>query len=146
MSKDYKLTIELIPKSAWFKNLRHTMTKEQWDVTRKKCYKDAGYSCEICGGKGPKWPVECHEVWDFVDGEIILKRLIALCPSCHEVKHIGLAKLKGNYDRAVNHFCKVNGCDKSEARKYISESFDVWNDRSNRKWELDLSAVEDYFK
>jgi hypothetical protein len=55
MSKQEKqliLTIELVPKTAWFTNLRSYLTSKEWDVVRKKCYKEANYCCEICGGKG----------------------------------------------------------------------------------------------
>ena len=141
-----KLTIELIPKTAWFKNLRSYLPKDLWDVVRKKCYKDAGYKCEICGGVGDKWPVECHEVWNFVEGKIILQRLIALCPSCHEVKHIGLAQVKGNLPRAMKHFQKVNNCDKETAKRVIAAAFMKYEERSKEDWSIDEEAVERVLK
>ena len=58
-----KLTIELVPQTAWYSNVRSNVTKSEWDVLRKACYKAAGYKCEVCSGKGPKHPVECHEMW-----------------------------------------------------------------------------------
>ena len=85
-----KLGINLIPKSSWYKNLRSEFSKKRWDVLRKECYKKANYICEACGGKGDKWPVECHEVWDFSKiGIQKLIRLIALCPLCHKCQHPG---------------------------------------------------------
>ena len=57
------LTVELVPETAWFKNLRFEVSPLHWDEIRTKCYVAAGWKCEVCGGKGPKWPVECHEVW-----------------------------------------------------------------------------------
>ena len=65
MSQNFKLTIELVPKTSWFTNLRSLVSKEQWDKIRNKVYWKAGYKCEICGSKGPKWPVECHEIWHY---------------------------------------------------------------------------------
>ena len=62
-----KLTIELVPSTAWYSNVRSNVTSSQWDVLRKECYKNAGYKCEVCGGKGPKHPVECHEIWEYND-------------------------------------------------------------------------------
>jgi hypothetical protein len=58
------LTIELVPETAWFKNLRSELPKEKWDKLRKDTYKKAGYRCEVCGGKGEKWPVWTFEVAD----------------------------------------------------------------------------------
>lgn len=140
-----KLTIELVPKTAWFNNLRSYLSKSEWDKVRKKCYAEAGYKCEICGGKGHKHPVECHEVWDFEDGKITLKGLIALCPSCHEVKHIGLASLRGRGHIALKHFMKVNNIPQHVAEKYVEEAFALYRERSKRQeWELDVSYLNDY--
>jgi hypothetical protein len=32
-----------------------------------------------------------------------LERMIALCPSCHRVKHMGKARIDGKYDAALRH-------------------------------------------
>lgn len=42
-----KLTIELVPSTAWYSNVRSNVTQAEWDVLRKECYKKAGYVCEI---------------------------------------------------------------------------------------------------
>lgn len=49
--KKLKLKVEMIPKSTHFINLR-SLVPDKWDEIRRKCYKDANYKCEICGGKG----------------------------------------------------------------------------------------------
>jgi hypothetical protein len=64
-----KLTVELVPETSWYSNLRSELTEEQWDTVRRRCYVAADYRCEVCGGRGPKWPVECHEVWSYDDLE-----------------------------------------------------------------------------
>lgn len=139
-----KLTIELVPKTVWFKNLRSELSQEEWDKLRKATYKSAGYKCEVCGGKGPKHPVECHEIWEYDDENKIQKLLglIALCPSCHEVKHIGLAQMNGNYERARKHLAKVNGWSEEDAEYYIQAQFEIWALRSQFDWKLDLSWLE----
>jgi len=138
-----KLTIELVPSTSWFSNLRSLLSAAEWDVVRKGCYKNANYKCEICGGVGSAHPVECHETWEYQEEGIQkLVGLIALCPSCHEVKHIGLAGIKGRHNEAVAHFCKVNGCKPAEAEKYIQEAFVTWNERSRSEWKLDVSLLE----
>ena len=106
-----KLHIELVPRTSWYSNVRSNVPPSQWDKLRRASYAAAGYKCEICGGKGHKHPVECHEEWDYVieDGERIqrLKKLISLCPNCHKVKHPGLAQIKGELHIVVKQLMKV---------------------------------------
>ncbi len=141
-----KLDIELIPSTAWFNNLRNIAGQAKWDKIRKKCYKEAGYRCEICGGKGRKWPVECHERWEFVDNKINLLGFIALCPPCHEVKHIGFASTRGRLEVARSHFMKVNNISLEDANHHIEEAFKLHAERSQQEWEMNLSLIEEYLK
>lgn len=145
-----KLTIELVPKGAWNNNLRSYLTSPQWDKVRRKCYEEAGHVCEICGGvdagrlaKGHS-PVDCHERWDFGNGTIKLIGLIALCPSCHEVKHIGRADAVGRGAEALRHFMKINKVSEKVAREYIREAFILWRTRSGTSWTLDVGYLEEY--
>ena len=139
-----KLTIELVPKTSWFTNLRSLLTKKQWDILRKNSYKQAGYKCEICGGKGKKWPVECHEVWEYDDTNHIQKliRLISLCPSCHQVKHIGFASLNGKLEEATKHLAEINSWDLMIANNYVDMSFELWKGRNEQLWKVDTSYLE----
>ncbi|MBW1729023.1 MAG: HNH endonuclease [Deltaproteobacteria bacterium] len=138
------LTIELVPRTAWYKNLRSELSKEQWDELRRASYKAAGYRCEICGGKGDKWPVEAHEIWEYDDKKHIQKLIgiISLCPLCHKVKHIGLAQMNGEYDIVLRHLAKVNGWDLEEAEDYINKQINKWKDRSQYEWELNIDWLE----
>jgi cytochrome c2 len=106
-------------------------------------YKTAGYKCEICGGQGRRHPVECHEVWHYDDKARVqkLERMIALCPACHEVKHIGLAEVRGRAQEAMKHLAKVNGWTFPQAMRYVSWAFEVWQHRSRFQWKLDLSHL-----
>ena len=144
--KEYKLKVELVPKSCHYTNVRSEVSRKEWDKIRKHCYALANNRCEICGGKGKRHPVECHEVWDFNSDKQTLIKMIALCPPCHEVKHLGLAQLRGNLPRATAHFCKVNGVSTEEAMRYFGEVFDEWAERSRRSWELDISYLDQYMK
>lgn len=138
------LTIELVPQTAWYRNVRSNVSPEEWDRLRRIVYQRAGNVCEVCGGRGGRWPVECHEVWRYDDARRIqkLERLIALCPSCHEVKHIGLAHARGNQRRAIAHLAKVNGWSNEDARHYIEACFEQWSRRSQHQWTLDISYLE----
>jgi hypothetical protein len=141
-----ELTIELVPTTAWFKNVRSEVTPKEWDILRRRTYSQASYRCEICGGRGRKWPVECHEVWDYNDETKVqtLVRLIALCPLCHAVKHIGgqQAKSKAAGERALKHLMKVNGWGRSKANAYIQHCYKVWNERSHHDWALDITWLD----
>lgn len=139
-----KLTIELVPSTPWFSNLRGLLSVAEWNKIRKGCYKHANYKCEICTGIGPYHPVECHETWEYDEKTGIQKLvgLIALCPSCHETKHIGLAGIKGRRNEAIAHFCKINNCSLLDAEKYIEEVFVIWNKRSSQEWSLNIELLE----
>lgn len=138
------LTVELVPKTAWYKNLRSELPREKWNRLRKTAYENASYRCEICGGKGDRWPVEAHEVWEYDDERRIQKLagIVALCPLCHIVKHIGLAQVNGEYDIALKHLAKVNKWDMDMAKDYINRQFDKWRSRSKHEWKLDINWLE----
>ena len=138
-----KLTIELVPQTSWYSNVRSNVTSSEWDVLRRGSYKKAGYKCEICSGVGPKHPVECHEIWEYDDEALTqtLTGLVSLCPSCHQVKHIGLARIKGNYPKALKHLSEVNGITEEEAHEYVEECFKIWKERSKNKYTIDITIL-----
>lgn len=141
-----KLSVELVPRTCWFSNVRERVSRQEWDRIRSQAYQNAGRRCEVCGGRGSKHPVECHEVWEYDEavGVQRLVRMIALCPACHEVKHIGLAGIKGRGDVARAHLAAVNGWTAAVASRYVDEAFAVWSARSGRAWSLDVSALASY--
>jgi hypothetical protein len=68
--------------------------------------------------------------------------LIALCPRCHEVKHFGLATVRGNEMRALEHFARVNELNARDACDEVERAFEVYERRSQHEWRLDLSWLE----
>ena len=146
----YKLTIELVPKTAWYTNVRSNVTNDEWDIIRKKCYKEAGNKCEICGdigkNQGVKHNVECHEIWNYNDEEMIqtLTGLIALCPNCHKCKHIGLAEIKGELNLAIKHLMNVNNISNKDTVHQVENAMLTWKMRSQYEWELDISYLDIY--
>jgi hypothetical protein len=52
-----RLTIELVPQTCWFSNVRDRVSREDWDRIRKQVYKRSGQCCEVCGGRGRKHPI-----------------------------------------------------------------------------------------
>jgi hypothetical protein len=141
-----RLTIELVPQTCWYSNVRSEVSQEQWDTIRRKVYAAAGHRCEVCGGRGPKWPVECHEVWHYDDEQHIqtLAGMIALCPACHEVKHIGRSMIVGRGAQALAHLAEVNGWNELEVTDYYVQAMQTWSERSKHEWTLDLSGLQQY--
>lgn len=141
-----KLSIELVPETSWFSNVRSMVTKAQWDAIKAVVFSKAYYMCEICGNVGSRHPVECHEIWHYNDHDKIrtLTGMIALCPDCHMVKHYGLAEVQGREHHAFLHFKKINKLRSSQARAHVARAFRVWDARSNHKWKVDISHLHDY--
>ena len=140
------LTVELVPSTCWFSNVRDHVSKATWDKLRKATYTQANYHCEVCGGRGHKHPVECHEIWHYDDQNYIqtLEGLTALCPSCHQVKHIGLAGLRGRGEEAEAHLAKVNSWSSAQTEAYLATVWETWHQRSRHDWQLNLDWLKRY--
>lgn len=148
----YKLTIDLIPRTSWYNNVRERVTTDQWDIIRKKCYKIAEYKCQICGdtglNQGFTHPVECHEVWVFDDKNDtqILKDFIALCPLCHKTKHYGLAKINNEEEKVLSHLMRINNIGIRTAKRYVETCFSIWKNRNKKNWIVDVNYINKYIK
>lgn len=167
-----KLTIELVPETCWYTNVRSNVSTAEWELCKQFVRERSNNRCEICGSRGPRWPVECHEVWEYeerithgppliarmVKGESQLTAetpvakveriqrltgLIALCPDCHSVKHIGRAEAQGGLHLALQHLTTVNGWTRSLAEHYAEGAFRVWRERSRYEWTLDISYLSE---
>lgn len=142
--KKLLLTIELVPETAWFSNVRSMISKSDWDKLRKEIHKKANYKCEICGENDKNRSLECHEVWEYDDKNYIQKliRLVCLCKNCHRVKHIGFAYVKGDGKLAEKHLARINSWNQKEVEAYIDKQFDAWKRRSKFGWLIDLSWLD----
>lgn len=140
------LTVELVPSTCWFSNVRDHVPKTVWDFLRRTTYQRANYTCLSCGGKGNQWPVECHEIWHYDEQQQIqtLEGLTALCPSCHQVKHFGLATVIGCADQASAHLSYVNNWSAEQTNSYLQTVWDIWKRRSCLGWSLNLSLLNSY--
>lgn len=138
-----RLEVELVPRTAFWSNVRSNVTRAQWEKCKQFVKERSGSRCEICGGRGSRYPVDCHEVWDYDDdtGVQTLVGLLALCPACHEVKHLGRTIGVGNGDRAIAHLRRVNGWSEEHAERYCMVAFEIWRIRSQMTWALDISYL-----
>jgi len=141
-----RLAVELVPATSWGANLRAELSRAEWDRLRRQVTINAANSCEICGRRGSRHAVECHEVWHYDDQAHVqrLVRLIALCPACHQVKHFGSTSMRGHSRAALAHLARVNHWSYQDAERYVARALEVWRRRSVHGWTLDLSALQAY--
>ena len=141
----YKLNIELVPDGCWYSNLRTLLSKEQWDFIRKDVKERSGGRCMICGKQTTR--LDAHERWEYdaKNGIAKLKEIIAVCKDCHSVIHINFTSIKGDIERAENHFMKVNNCTYVEYKKELGKANDI-HKKLNLvdEWKLDLSYLKRY--
>lgn len=118
--KDYKLTIQLLPRGAWGNDFSKTLPKKEWDVLRNNCYKKANYKCEICGYETNE--LDAHEVWNFdiKSKTQTLVDIVALCSKCHGVKHMRNSQRQGFGENAKRHFIKVNNCSELDFASHLA--------------------------
>jgi hypothetical protein len=135
-----RLTVELVPSTAWGSNVRSRVRPSVWDRLRRAAYAAAGHRCECCQATGR---LEAHEVWAYDDAGRVqrLLRLLALCPRCYLVKHYGRARVTGQEADALAQLCRVNGWTEAQAFAYVAEAFEVWRRRSAAPWTVDLSVL-----
>jgi 5-methylcytosine-specific restriction endonuclease McrA len=140
------LTIELVPLTCWQTNVRSAVPRKAWDQLRRRVYADAGNRCEVCGERGTRPALHCHEVWEYDDERHVqrLARMVALCPSCHAVKHIGRSAGFGYGEDALRQLARVNDWTLEEARAYAVAAFEQWHERSTHEWTLDLDGLRAY--
>lgn len=141
-----KLTIEIVPSTSWYNNLRSILPREKWDEIRKYVYSGFNNKCQACSSNSK---LHCHEVWFYNDVNHIqkLSGFVALCERCHHIKHIGLAGIlasKGelDFEKLIKHFMKVNNCDRLTFIKHKNEAFKTWEERSKYEWQIDLGKLQ----
>ncbi len=142
-----ELFVDMVPSSCWFSNLRSELTAKEWRLVKDKTTALAGGCCEVYGGRGPKWPVECHERWGFnlETGVQTLLGVIALCPDCHLATHMGLARVKDLEEKAEAQLMRVNGWTHAQTLKHIDEAEDLWIERSSvDRWLLNATWILDF--
>ena len=137
------LDFELVPDGCWYSNLRSILKPKEWDEVRREAYSRANGRCSICGR--PSARLEAHEVWsyDIPSSTQKLEDVIAVCRDCHSVIHIGRTQLLGDEDRAIKHFCKVNGCSYSDYIRALGKANEVHRERNKvSEWKLDLTYLK----
>jgi hypothetical protein len=146
-----KLTIELVPKTAWNQSLAKMLPRKVWDGIRQQHIEQNGKRCENCGQS--EGIFNLHEIWNYDDKAYIQKLdgFVLLCTMCHHVKHIGLSKIlasKGQLDlnAIIAHFCKVNDCSIEGFHEHEKEAFLIWRQRSTHSWQQNFGEYAQYLR
>ena len=150
--KKLKLAVEMVPDPLHQKNVRTAVSRKVWDLIRKRVYQSAAYTCQLCGNDSGK--VEAHEIWHYDDRKHIqtLVGLIALCKSCHALKHIGFSMYTEtgqsifSRDKLIKHFCRVNGVRKERFFSHENDSMILHDERGAHEWTQDMSLLTDIKK
>lgn len=139
-NNQYKLTIDLVPKTCFYSNVRKVVPKSRWDKIRRQAYSGAGHECSICGADDVR--LSCHETWSYDDENHVqnLEDFQALCDSCHMIKHAGFSmhtpegRRKYDREKLIEHFCEVNDCSREDFLEHEDSAFKTWNERSKHEW------------
>ncbi|DBA85403.1 hypothetical protein WJX79_007934 [Trebouxia sp. C0005] len=136
------LTVEAFPANlAAHINMSSNLPEEEWSAIRKVTYRKADYKCEVSGGVGTEWPVECHEVWRFHEGSqtLQLRGFMALHPEVHLAKHLERQQDDKRRQQAIWMLQAMNEWTVAEAEEYWKFARDTAMRRSSQEWKFDLS-------
>ena len=137
-----KLSINLVPETCAYKNLRQEMTTYRWKKLRNEIYSSQGNACYICGAKGK---FHLHEDWEYNENDGVQKLigLHAICLLCHNVIHFGMAQnlAEQGYleiESVINHFLKVNEVNIEIFVSHKKEAEQIYKRRSERQYQIDF--------
>ena len=140
--KNLLLEIELIPATCWWSNVRSNINRIEWDIIRNDVLINKKKKCTICNSEA----TQCHEKFHYDDSNHIqtLIGFEALCHLCHDVKHIGLAGIRGMSERARERFKKINKLSSKNTKIEINKAISIWIKRSKVRWKLNLDYLNKY--
>ena len=135
--EEFRLTLELLPQAAWHNDLSNTLSKNDWDLIRKKCYEKANGRCQICDYQTTE--LDAHEIWEFDTRAHTqtLKNIIAICTKCHGVKHFRNSVRMGYGEEVKNHFIQVNKCTELDFNNHLLEEMLKYDERNKiYRWKM----------
>ncbi len=148
---------DLIPQTSWGSSLANLLTGASWNALRRPLIAANHNVCELCGRQHDT--LDAHEVWSYefpgaedwaqrhdpkltVCGTQHLVGLMAICKTCHECFHTGLANARGRLDEVLERIAGLNNWSMEEAIEYYKATGTRWERASEIHWILDLSRVE----
>lgn len=149
-----RVRCDALPPTVWGSNVRALAERSPergvWDRLRFATGDAAENRCEACGvesstpGGRPRRP-DCHERWVFdLTGPVPvqrLDRLVALCPGCHEVQHLGRATTLGRRPVVLATLMRVNRWQRIDAVADIVRADHRFRLMADHRFDLDLSVL-----
>jgi hypothetical protein len=147
------LTIELVPSTSWYSNVRALVSRRDWDIIRLATYAAYNNICATTNCGDNTGHLNCHEIWEYDDAAHMqtLRGFVALCSLCHHVKHLGYAETLADEGKlsmvsVMEHFMKVNKCDIKEYDRARTAAFKQWRERSKHEWTVVLGEYANLIK
>lgn len=137
------LAVEMVPDSCPVKSVRQSMDAESWRAISTSVARSAGCRCQACLGRGRRYAVGCHAVFDY-DRHAGVQKLtgfVALCPGCAEGRYIHLAEAKGRYEAAYKRLLMINRWTPEEADKHIALAKALYERRGEIDWSQEFGLV-----
>ena len=153
VKQELKLTIELVPKSLWGRNI-HNICKnnkkkgrDYWKKIKEDLINKEGKGCWICRRTDKYVKLEAHEFWGY-DEENKVQKLNAIhhiCLMCHKIKHFGKSLIIGFSENfLIEYFCKVNSFGsrdevfKEDFEEHYKKVMGDWRRRNKIDWKQDF--------
>ena len=130
-----RLAFEPVPWESRRNTLANLLPPDQWNAIRRSAYRRGGYRCEACGRSDR---LHCHEVWHFnhSTGCQCLAGLQALCPLCHDTKHITFTHDEYRVRELLQHFAAVNRLTPEEAGACLEDARNLQRALDSRQWRV----------
>lgn len=150
-----RIRADVLPASAWGSNLRGILSGAAWAKLREPVVEAALGRCQICGATPRTRRPDCHEQWAFGlrdegEGSFIpvqhLVRLVALCPGCHAVQHVGLAGLRDQLDQVRARLARLNHWDAGAVAADLTRADQRFQLLEQVPWDLDLGVLAGQIK
>ena len=134
--REGELYIDLIPKNTKF-SLYHNVSKEDYYKIKDTLTKRTGLKCEICQSMEEKNNLHLCERFSYnIQTKIQKLEIIhVLCNNCFITTRLRDKII------ALEHLQEIFGITKDEAKKLIYNAFELWKERCNIQWNLDVSLL-----
>lgn len=115
-----------LPNHMWSNNSKSHMDIDLWTAIKNYEFSKKKYSCEMCGTEGNDSNLTLHQRWEFDLPKIEVSKVTkteevkakfvtfdVVCVACHDLLHIGRARLDGKEKQMFEHLQTKSG------RQYI---------------------------
>jgi len=150
MADALRLAVRPIPKPLHRLNLRVRLGRYRWRKLRRSLLECRPLRCEICATTvTDARDINAHEEWNYdvsrSPAVARLDRIVFACRLCHSVEHFMHTNILAQdgtipvdaVDQAIEHFCRVNGTDRTSFERHLDAALAEWKKLSAKKWKVD---------